>query len=199
VIRVLESGKFGTVTIPLNVINTIRMPVVEYCRAKGIDVIAMNPLAGGFLAARDDIKELALRYLMRLDGVHPLIGFSSTGDVEYARWIEDTMSAYPLSADEILAKVNDRMDASEQRCTACGYCSPCPQNITVGAALSYYNAVKYLHMDEAAEAFRDKQWEDGLRLDRCTQCGECETRCPNALPIREIIEEAKTLLYAEKH
>jgi len=197
VIRFLESGRFETVTIPLNVINTMRLPVVDYCREHGIEVIAMNPLAGGFLAARDDMKELALRYLMLLDGVHPLIGFSSPEEVAYAKWIEDTMPSWELGADEILKKVSGMMTSDEPRCTACGYCSPCPESITVGAALSYYNAYKYLGMKEAKEAFNCKQWEAGLRLDNCVECGECETRCPNNLPVREIIRDARKLLYDE--
>jgi hypothetical protein len=195
IIRFLETGRFGTVTIPLNVINPMRLPVVDYCRTKGIRVIAMNPLAGGFLAAREDLKELALRYLMQLEGVHPLIGFSSVEEVEYAKWIQDTMPSWSLSAEEIRTKVRGLMGVDEARCTACGYCSPCPENITVGAALSYYNAYKYLGMKEAKGAFLDKQWEDGLRLDRCVACGQCEVRCPNGLPIREIIQDARKLLY----
>ncbi len=195
IIRFLESGKFETVTIPLNVINTMRLPVVEYCRKKGIAVIAMNPLAGGFLAARDDLKELALRYLMLLNGVHLLIGFSSPEEVAYAKWIEETMPSCTMTAEDVRTKVNGMMDTNEERCTSCGYCSPCPQGITVGAALSYYNAVKYLDMPEGKQAFQEKQWEDGLKLDRCTSCGECETRCPNMLPIREIIKDAQAILY----
>ena len=197
-IRFLESGLFETVTIPFNVINTMRMPVIEYCREKGIRVIAMNPLAGGFLAARDDLKELALRYLMLLDGVHPLIGFSSVEEVKYAKWIQDTMPEFDMTAEQILEKINSMMESNEARCTSCGYCSPCPQNITVGAALSYYNAYKYLGMEEAKKAFNDKQWEDGLKLSECIGCGECETRCPNALPIRKIIEDAKKILYTDQ-
>ncbi len=194
-IRFLDTGLFETVTIPLNIINTIRMPVVEYCQKSCIPVIAMNPLAGGFLAARDDLKELALRYLVLLDGVHVLIGFSSVEEVKYAKWIQETMPEFKMSAEEALSKMNEMMNTSEQRCTACGYCSPCAQNITVGAALSYYNAYKYLGMEDAKKAFKDKQWEDGLNLEHCTSCGDCETRCPNALPVRAIIEDARKVMY----
>lgn len=197
IIDFLKSGLFETVTIPLNVINILRLPVVDYCREKGIKVIAMNPLGGGFLAARDDVKELALRYLMLLEGVHLLIGFSSVEEVEYAKWIQDTMSSFKMSADDILTKVNQLMNTKEPRCTSCGYCAPCPQLITVGAALSYYNAYKYLGMEDAKKAFIEKQWEGGLRLDKCVECGECETRCPNGLPIREIIKDAKSVLYKQ--
>lgn len=196
IIEFLESGKFEAVTLPLNVINTTRLPAVKYARRKGIRVIAMNPLAGGFLAARDDLKELALRYLMLLEGVHVLIGFTSVEEVAYARWIADTMDEFELSAEQILQRVGEMMDTAEPRCTACGYCQPCPQDINVGAALSYYNAYKYLHVDEAKSAFIEKQWEDGLRLDRCTFCGQCESRCPNALATTDIIAQAQRALYS---
>ncbi len=197
IIGFLESGLFETVTMPLNVINTARMGVVEYCRDKGIKVIAMNPLAGGFLTLRDDIKELAFRFLMRLENVHVLVGFTSPEEVAYAKWIQDTMDDYPLSADEILAKIDTMMDTTEPRCTSCGYCHPCPQGIVLGSALSYYNAYKYLGMEGAKDAFLGKQWEDDLQLSLCTGCGECETRCPNALPVRDIIEAAKAAFYGE--
>jgi len=195
-IAFLESGKFEAITIPLNVINTTRLRVVDYCNANNIRVIAMNPFAGGFLAQHEQLKELALRYLMRLD-VHPLIGFSAVEEVDYAKMIEDTMDDYPLSVDEILAEVNTLIDTSEKRCTACGYCTPCPQDIVVGAALSYYNLYKYMGMEEAKQAFQNKQWEAGLVLKNCVQCGICEKRCPNGLPVLEIIRDANRILYAE--
>lgn len=194
IIEFLETGKFESVTLPLNVINTTRLKAVEYCNKQGITVIAMNPFAGGFLAQHEKLKELALRYLMRLD-VHLLIGFSAVEEVEYAKWIEDTMDDYELTAAEILEEVGKLLDCSEERCTACGYCSPCPQNINVGASLSYYNLFKYMHLDSAKKAFNEKQWEDGLKLKKCVQCGICENRCPNNLPVLSIIKDAQELLY----
>lgn len=195
IIRFLESGKFSTVTLPLNVINTTRLEVVEYCRKHDITVIAMNPLAGGFLATDERLKEYALRYLMALSGVHVLIGFSNPEEVAYAKWISDTTASYELTAKEIKKEVSNMLASEEPRCTACGYCQPCPEGINVGACLSYYNVYKYMEMAEAKNAFIEKQWEEGLRLDRCKSCGVCEARCPNRLKVTSIIEDAKVLLY----
>ncbi|MHC4985287.1 MAG: aldo/keto reductase [Planctomycetota bacterium] len=195
IIKFLESGKFETVTMPLNVINTIRLRVVDYCRDRGIKVVAMNPLAGGLLAAREDIKELAFRYLMRLEGVHALIGFTDPEHVAYAKWIVDTMDDCDLTAEQMVERVAEMMDTSEPRCTACGYCLPCPQDITVGAALSFYNVYKYLNMPEAKETFNNTQWQAGLRLDKCTYCGLCQKRCPNGLPVTDLIRRAQAALY----
>jgi len=195
IISFLETGKFEAITMPLNVVNTTRLKAVDYCRKKGIIVIAMNPMAGGFLAADKRLKELALRFLMALDGVHPLIGFSSPEEVKYAQWIEKTNGSYGKTSAEILEQVNKLINATEPRCTACGYCAPCPESINVGASLSYYNVYRYMGLKAARGAFLSKQWEDGLRLDRCTSCGLCETRCPNQLPVRSIIADAKNVMY----
>lgn len=194
-VEFLKTGKFQIITIPFNVVNTVRRDVVEYCQKNGITVIAMNPLAGGFLAAHQRLKELALRYLLSIPGVHPLIGFSSPEEVKYAKWILDTQNEKARDPEQILGEVESLINADEPRCTACGYCQPCPEGITVGAALSYYNVYKYMGMPEAKDAFNKKQWEDGLRLDKCRQCGLCEQRCPNKLPVSRIIRDAQAALY----
>jgi predicted aldo/keto reductase-like oxidoreductase len=199
IISFLSTKKFEIVTIPLNVINLTRLKVVEYCSKNNIPVIAMNPLAGGFLAANSRLKELAFRYLMTLPNVHILVGFSNINEVDYAKWILDTSSSYKQSADKILKKVDKLINSKEPRCTSCGYCQPCPQNINLGACLSYYNIYKYMKILQAKNAFLEKQWEDGLRLDRCTLCLTCAKRCPNQLPLKEIIQDAKKLLYNKEN
>lgn len=197
VISFLETGKFETVTMPLNVTNTTRLKVVEYCAGKDIKVIAMNPLAGGFLAGNEELKELALRYLMLLPNVHPLIGFTSIEEVEYAKWIEESMSSYRLGAGEIMKRVNELMNTTDPRCTACGYCQPCPEGINVGESLAFYNAYKYLGLEQAKKAFIEKQWDANLNLNKCIECGKCEQKCPNNLPVRDIIKDAQKILYKQ--
>ncbi|MBD3420064.1 MAG: hypothetical protein GF398_08115 [Chitinivibrionales bacterium] len=196
IITFLKTGAFETVTIPLNIINTTRTAVVDYCRASGITVIAMNPLAGGFLAANEQLKELALRYLLSLEGVYPLIGFSCVEDVDYAEWILKSQRAYQKSTGQILSEVDKLIGADVPRCTACGYCQPCPERINVGASLSYYNLYKFMGNEHARKEFRNKQWEDGLRIDKCKQCGICDSRCPNGLEVMKIIKDAQEIMYA---
>lgn len=196
IIHFLESGLFEIVTLPLNIINTTRMKAVEYCQKKGIKIIAMNPFAGGFLAQRDDLKELSLRYLLKLDNVYPLIGFSSSEEVDYAKHILETMGECTMSAEELWQAAHNLSNSDEPRCTACGYCQPCANDVNLGACLSYYNSVKYLNIESAKAEFQQKQWEDGLKLDNCNECMLCKTKCPNHLPLEKIIPEAKKLLYA---
>jgi predicted aldo/keto reductase-like oxidoreductase len=197
IISFLATRLFETVTIPFNVINTTRLDVIEYCAKNNIRVFAMNPLAGGFLAANDKLKELALCYLLTFPNVHILIGFKEVSDVAYAQTILKTAATDNRSAQDILKEVDALINAHEPRCTACGYCSPCPQSISLGTCLSYYNLYKYMHMDAAKKSFMENQWNDTYRLDRCTSCGSCEKRCPNQLPLKQIIQEARSFFYTE--
>jgi len=198
IIKFLETGKFETITLPLNIINRTRLKALEYCEKNKIKVIAMNPMGGGFIANHSELKELALRYLMKLNNVCALIGFSSVEDVKYAKWIMDTMDDFKMSIDEIISRVDELINANEPSCTACGYCQPCPQGITIGYALSFYNLYKYMNLKDAKVKFNNTQWNAELRLDKCVECGLCETRCPNKLSVMNIIKDAKAILYDKK-
>jgi uncharacterized protein len=195
IISFLETGAFKTVTLPFNVINSTRAAAVEYCGKKNIPVIAMNPLAGGFLAAHAGLKELAFRFLLTYPNVKILAGFTSVDEVKYAKKILDKAPTGEGAREKIRAKVDALIGADGPRCTACGYCSPCPQSINVGACLSYYNVYRYMNIAQAKKLFLQNQWNSTLRLDRCTSCGLCRQRCPNRLPLETIINDAKELLY----
>ena len=195
IISFLETGKFSTVTLPFNIINTTRSAVVDYCEKMSMPVMVMNPLAGGFLAAHARLKELALRFLLTFPNVHILIGFSTVDEVKYAKKMLDTAHTYHRTRRQITAEADTLINANEPRCTACGYCAPCPNAINLGACLSYYNIYRYMTIAQAKKSFLENQWNDTLRLDRCVSCGLCEQRCPNQLPLKRIIKEAKDLLY----
>jgi predicted aldo/keto reductase-like oxidoreductase len=197
VISFLKSGTFEAVTIPFNVINTTRAAVVDYCEGKNIPVFAMNPLAGGFLAAHAGLKELALRFLLTFPHIRVLIGFTSVDEVKYAKRILDEKPGRPEDRERIRAKVDALIGADGPRCTACGYCAPCPQSINLGSCLSFYNVYRYMQVKQAKKTFLQNQWNDTLRLDRCTSCGLCRQRCPNRLPLEAVIKDAKELLYAK--
>ncbi len=121
IIGILETGRFETVTLPLNVLNRTRMKAVEYCREKNIRVLAMNPLGGGFLAADERIRELAFKYLLSQDNVSILLGLTSVEEVEFAIKMKKEYEANPLPTDSIVEKVKEIIPNEEPRCTGCGY------------------------------------------------------------------------------
>ncbi|MBF0530069.1 MAG: aldo/keto reductase [Deltaproteobacteria bacterium] len=196
IIQFLKTGIFSFVTIPLNVINRTRLAVVEYCKDKDIRVLAMNPFAGGFLAANDRLRELALNYLLKLENVTALIGFNRPEEVDYAVSVLNAREQNQETAEDILEEVNSITNITDEHCTACGYCAPCPQGINLGECLSLYNHFKYMNDQNAKKYFLWKQWDDFLRLDHCIECMSCKEKCSNKLPLEKIIPDAKKLLYS---
>jgi uncharacterized protein len=147
------------------------------------------------LAAHAGLKELAFRFLLTYAHIRILVGFTSVAEVKYAEKMLDKAHAGPGDREKIRAKVDALIGAGGPRCTSCGYCAPCPQSINLGACLSYYNIYRYMNIAQAKKQFLQNQWNDTLRLDRCTSCGDCKQRCPNRLPLETIIKEAREMLY----
>ena len=75
-------------------------------------------------------------------------------------------------------------------CTQCGYCMPCEQKIPISFILELYNdAYMYDARDNSRRAYRVFIKPEN-RPYKCTQCGTCEERCPQNVPIIESLQEA---------
>ncbi|MBE6429111.1 MAG: 4Fe-4S dicluster domain-containing protein, partial [Planctomycetaceae bacterium] len=78
-------------------------------------------------------------------------------------------------------------------CTACGYCvDGCPRNIAIPRYFSLFNADK--------QEIPGKEWQPQAEYyDRltqifgkagdCVECGQCESVCPQHLPIIQYLKE----------
>jgi hypothetical protein len=79
-------------------------------------------------------------------------------------------------------------------CTHCGYCAPCPNGVDVPANFELYNHAKMF--DDIATARFRYGFALGAeqRASHCIQCGWCEERCPQQIPIQEWIDRVDKLL-----
>ncbi len=81
--------------------------------------------------------------------------------------------------------------AGAEFCQRCDYCQPCIEEIPISAVLRSED----LPPEELLEATVAGAME---KAARCTECGECETRCPFHLPIREMLARQDKRYQAEK-
>lgn len=95
-----------------------------------------------------------------------------------------------LSCEEFERIERIRTEVGSRFCRRCGYCQPCPQGVNVPLVMNF----------EAIWARMPREDVVGGRLagaisaaENCAECGECETRCPYHLPIREMIRESIAL------
>ena len=79
-------------------------------------------------------------------------------------------------------------------CTGCGSCTPCPHGVSIPECFEYFNRG---HMYDDREQTREIYTAflagvfDGIPsyASLCQECGECEEKCPQNLPVRENLKK----------
>ncbi len=174
---------------------------------RGLGIVVMEPLRGGFLvnhvpeemravlaAVRPEwsLADWGLRWLWNQDAVQVVLsGMSTMAQVEENLAAADAAGAGALSGEDLAALDQVRrhfVSRIKVQCTACGYCLPCPAGVNIPKNFTTYN--DYFLSDDAALRERTKffynlQTQPGERADKCIQCRECETKCPQALPVSD--------------
>jgi predicted aldo/keto reductase-like oxidoreductase len=168
---------------------------IRYARRKDLGIAVMEPLRGGRLAgefpkaaARALVEsgktapELALRWVWDHPEVSVLLSGMNTMD-QVRENLAAADGAGPLDEKEQRAVGKIRAvfrEKSKTSCTECGYCMPCPSGVDIPACFSMYNHY-YMFDRKEPYAFR---LSPAQRASNCSECGQCETHCPQGIPIR---------------
>ena len=182
---------------------------LKYAHDKGIAVIIMEPLKGGKLAKEpnEEVKEVwnkssvkrtpvnwALRWVWNHPEVSLLLSGMSTME-QVKENIEIAKEGHPNSLKDEEIKLIDEVkeiirNKTKVDCTGCGYCVPCPSNVSIPEVFSVYNTA---HMYDTLEESK-KSYENMVKAEKdaekCVECGQCETECPQNLPIIDHLKEA---------
>jgi len=180
-IDMARDNHFETLMFPFNFIT--REPLDELiplCRQNDIAFIAMKPVGGGLLW---DIAT-AFRWLRQVPDIIPLVGMQSLDEV--AQNVALMTGPATLTPEDEALIAQRREELGTRFCRGCDYCQPCPQGIAISAVLR----IKSFYRRMPAERFYGTGTAQNIATaETCIQCGECETRCPYGLPIREMLAE----------
>jgi len=212
-VRLIDTGNFESMTVQYNLLDRANEAGIALAAARGLGVVIMGPVGGGRLAETSpEIRrllpkgvagspELALRFVLSNPNVH--VALSGMGTIQMVEENAATASREdPLSAQERtdIARAMDQLAAlADLYCTGCGYCMPCPNDVNIPENFKYMN---YYRVYGIAEYARDAyaqlgqkgHWIKGLKADACIQCGECEPKCPQRIPIIAQLEEVTRTL-----
>ncbi len=179
----------------------------EICRAHGKPVVIMEPVKGGILADPiDTVKQAldasgrgwsyaswALRYACSLDGL--LAVLSGMSNLAQMKDNLESMKGFTPFGEAEYAVIQKAQEALNQDkmipCTACHYCTAgCPMNIAIPEIFNVMNrkkgSVRFRTVREYGIVTREK----GKASD-CIGCGQCESVCPQHLPIIQLLEECR--------
>jgi len=184
--KAVESGVFETIQVLYNFIEPeAGKEVIPMALERGIGVLAMKPFAGGCIERYD----LALRFALSTPGVIAIPGMATADEVR--RNTEVARHPQALTAGEMKIAVAERERLGKIYCRRCDYCQPCPSEIPIAFALHIPSIRKRM-----GEAMMQTDFIRSVheKIGSCTECGECEDRCPFDLPVRDLIKEARQIL-----
>ena len=186
-----------------------------HAHAKGIPVVIMEPLRGGKLVNRlpEEAKKIfaqysvkhtpaqwAFRWLWNQPEVTVVLsGMNSMQMVkDNIRTASSVKVGELTEKDEAMLKkvvkaINAKMKVG---CTGCGYCMPCPKGVDIPGTFAAYNRrysegrfwslVDYV----MCTALR----KNSTAASNCIECGKCEKHCPQNIPIRKQLKNARKVL-----
>ncbi len=167
----------------------------------------VEPVAGGLLAIPNEkiVKhapvnaksyfELTLKFVLANSSVH--VAFS---DMSTLQQVKENVAIVSNPRKFSLAEVKKLGEIFESQkkllelySTGCQYCMSCPNKVNIPAIFRLLNLTKVYGFTERAkrgcQALKPEE-----KASMCTECGICESRCPQKIPIRKKLKEVQVYL-----
>ncbi|MDR1043649.1 MAG: aldo/keto reductase [Candidatus Adiutrix sp.] len=176
---------------------------------RGLGVVIMEPLRGGFLTNHmpEELRQMlaevrpewsladwGLRWLWNQPEVRVVLsGMTAREQVEENLKIAQAAGIIDEKEQEALERVRvffrDRLKVN---CTSCGYCLPCPEGVNIPKNFSFYNDYFLVDSDQVrarAKFYFNGQVAPHETFVHCAHCRQCEEKCPQNLPISDFLED----------
>ena len=178
---------------------------------RNIPMIVMEPVKGGTLANLTPQLEAklkavnpdasaaswAFRFAASLPGVFTILSGMSTQEqvMDNIRTFTNfkPLSEYESSVVDEVTKI--MLDIPQIGCTSCKYCCDgCPARISIPDVFRAVNTIRVYNDKFRANSFYSNLVQHSGRASACIECGQCESMCPQHLPIIELMKEASRIL-----
>jgi len=210
--KLIDSGAFSGMLVQYNFVDEANTEVISRAKEKGMGVGIMGPVGGGRLAGTgpdftslipskfEDAPALALKFVWSNPNVTTALSGMESEDVLKAN-VQNAKSFANLTEDQksMVKEIQQKLDGlKEIYCTGCGYCIPCEQKVNIPGIFNLLISHEVL----GAKKYAKRMYSligavvvlPGKNASFCIECGECEEKCPQNIPIIEQLKRSHELL-----
>ncbi len=177
----VDAGLYETLQFPLSYLSGDREEaLVAKCRAADVGFIAMKAVAGGLITHAPS----AMAYIAQFDNVLPIWGIQRESELD--QWLA-FMEQMPEIDGEMAARIQaDKASMGADFCRGCGYCMPCPQDITINQCARMSLMIRRA----PSQNWLNEHWQAEMaKIPDCVECGQCMSRCPYGLAIPALLRK----------
>lgn len=213
--EIIDSNHFDMMLVQYNILDRANEEMIAYAAEKGLGVAVMGPNNGGKLAGepplemqpwvtqgRTNFVDLSLKFVLSNQNVS--VALSGMGS---EKMVDDNVALVSdKNYDKLTDTENERIHLIEAKfkelsntiCTVCRYCMPCPNEVNI--PLIFASVIRhqvYGNKKTATWAYAnigEVRWFPGKDATACLECGECESKCPQHIPIIDQLKEAHRIL-----
>jgi len=218
-VKAIGTHEFDTVLVPLNILDRNSTEnLLSLANELDVGVVIMKSLGGcaspleyvqreaRFLGKpeRDwpDMSEFiahfgnegferaqrSLRFVLAHDIDTVIPGFRSTDEVDAALNVEDHFEG--LTLEEKKAYKFGELPP-EPFCRECGACMPCPDGVEIPTILRWGTYSTFYGIRNWS---REQYPKLRTKVNSCTECGECEKKCPYHIPVMSMLKTTENIL-----
>ncbi|HOG31354.1 MAG TPA: aldo/keto reductase [Candidatus Syntrophosphaera sp.] len=170
--------------------------------AKGLGIIAMEPLRGGKLVDHvpDSVQAVwakskndwspvqrALNWVWNLESLSVLLsGMSNMDQLKENISLANAFKTGQIDEKEMKLFNKARLEYLHRiaiPCSECRYCLPCPHGVSIPSVFGYYNESMMFGEKERHQKEYRNWTPTETRASKCVGCGECLSKCPQHIPI----------------
>ena len=212
--EIIDSEAFDVMLIQYNILDDQYESVIKYAADKGLGVFVMGPVGGGRLSGnppkelqplltkgRTNYTDLAFKYVWSNPNVSvALSGMGSeemlNDNIAIANDKETTLTREErINTKKIESKFKELTDLI---CTSCNYCMPCPNEVNISFIFRSMIMHQIYGQQDQGKLYYSKigtkDWPPGKQADACIECGECEPKCPQKIPIIDQLKKSHKIL-----
>jgi len=197
--KLLKSGHFDAALVTYNIANLeAETEIIPLAKELDVGLFVMKVFGNSRLLNlspvdedRTPTVEECLRFALSNDDFPMILtGVKSPEEIEQNVAIASNYQPLTEAERQELREFGAKLRRGY--CYGCNYCMPCPAEINIPAILQLLEYQKRINWE----------WPQGRRqyaefdktIDDCIDCGQCEEACPQNLPVRQLLREAKQML-----